>query len=540
MGSATANGGAPASHSFWRASASAPQYPPLSAQLNVDVCVIGAGLAGLTTAWRLVSQGVSVAVIEALEIGAGETGRTTAHIAIPDEGYAYLERVHGRGAARLVAESFAAAIDSIEATVREESIDCDFERVDGYLYSCSKNPRAALDREFEAASRAGVQVLREAALPTGVFAASIDVGPCLRFTGQAQFHPLKYLAGLAEAVQRRRGVIHTGARALSLEERDDSVVIHTATGRINADAAVVATNTPFNDRVAIHAKQVAWQTYVTAALVPQGAIHRALVWDDAEPYHYVRTHPAGDGEHDVLIVGGADHKTGHESDPEAHYREIETWMRDRFPGIGGPAFRWSGEIMEPLDGLAFIGPNPGSRSVYVISGDSGNGMTHATIGGLLVSDLIMGRQNRWLSVYDPARKPVKEAIEFIKTQSDIAAHYIDWVSGGDVHDAAEIAVGEGAVLRSGLKKYAVFRDDDGALHARSAKCTHLGCVVQWNAAEKTWDCPCHGSRYSAYGAVLHGPAVQPLEAVEEEDWREITPAGAPSSKPQPSDRPPLR
>ena len=507
------------SRSFWRTTGEVPVYAPLSANVTAEVCVVGAGLAGLTAAYQLAKHGLSVAVIDALEIGAGETGRTTAHIAVPDDHYCYIEEIHGRDAARLVAESFAAAVDFIEATAREESIDCDFERVDGYLYSCSENPHAALDKEFEAAKRAGVAVMREAALPIGVFDAA--VGSCLRFPRQGQFHPVRYLAGLASAVEQRRGAIYTDSRAISVEERNDGVVVTTANGRIVADAVIVATNTPFNDRVAMHTKQIAYQTYVLAARIPQSSIPRLLVWDDADPYHYVRTAPTGDGEHDLLIVGGADHKTGQAPDPAAHYASVESWMRARFPYIGELAFRWSGEVMEPLDGVAYLGRNPGSRNVYVITGDSGNGMSHATIGGLLVTDLIMGRQNPWLSVYDPARKPLKEALEFIKAQSSVAAHYADWVSGGDQESAAAIPRGEGALIRSGLKKVAVYRDDEGGLHMYSAKCTHLGCVVQWNSAEKTWDCPCHGSRFSAYGNVLHGPAVSPLETVGEDDWREI-------------------
>jgi glycine/D-amino acid oxidase-like deaminating enzyme/nitrite reductase/ring-hydroxylating ferredoxin subunit len=510
-----------ASRSYWRATGQVPIYAPLSANVTTEVCVIGSGLAGLTAAYQLAKNGASVAVIDALEIGAGETGRTTAHIAVPDDRYWYIEEIHGRDAARLVAESFAAAIDFIEATARQENIDCDFERVDGFLYSCADDPRAALDKEFEAAERAGVTVMREATLPAGIFDATIDVGPCLRFPKQAQFHPVNYLAGLASAVEQRRGVIYTDSRAIDVEERDDGVVVTTRNGRIAADAVIVATNTPFNDRVAMHTKQIAYQTYVLAARIPRASIPRVLVWDDGDPYHYVRTAPAGDDEHDVLIVGGADHKTGQEPDPAAHYASVERWMRARFPHIGELAFRWSGEILEPLDGVAYLGRNPGSRNVYVITGDSGNGITHTTIGGLLVSDLIMGRQNPWLNVYDPSRKPLKEALEFIKAQSNITAQYADWVSGGDEESAAAIPRGQGALIRSGLKKVAVYRDDEGGLHMHSAKCTHLGCVVQWNSTEKTWDCPCHGSRFSAYGDVLHGPAVSALKAVGEDDWKGI-------------------
>jgi glycine/D-amino acid oxidase-like deaminating enzyme/nitrite reductase/ring-hydroxylating ferredoxin subunit len=507
--------------SFWQLSTAAPVYAPLAGNVTAEVCVVGAGLAGLTAAHQLARQGASVVVLDALELGTGETGRTTAHIATPDDRYWYIEESHGAEAARMVAESFAAAIDCIETTCRDENIECDFERVDGFLYSVESDPRAALEKEFGAAKRAGVDVTHESTLPASAFGMGLDAGPALRFERQGQFHPLKYLYGLARAIERRRGVIYCGTRALDVEETEAGVVVATATGKVSADAVVVATNTPFNDRVTMHTKQVAYQTYVVAARIPRDQAPRILVWDDGDPYHYVRTAPVGDGVHDLLIVGGADHKAGQARRPEAHYAEVEAWMRERFPKVGEIHYRWSGEVMEPLDGLAYLGPNPGSRNVYVITGDSGNGMTHATIGGMLVSDLIMGRQNRWLSVYDPARKPIREALQFIKEQSNIAAQYADWVSGGDEEDAGAIPPGEGALIRNGLKKYAVYRDADGALHAHSAKCTHLGCVVQWNSTEKTWDCPCHGSRFSAYGSVLHGPAVSSLAAVDEDDWSEL-------------------
>ncbi len=508
-------------HSLWSATASLPVYPPLSANLNVEVCVIGAGIAGLTTAYLLAKNGVSVVIIEALSIGDGETSHTTAHIAIPDDRFYLIEDEYGLEVSRIVADSFAAAADLIETNVRTEQIACDFKRVDGYLFSCADDPDASLDRELEAARRAGVDVLKESRPP---FEAGMQ-GPFLRFPRQAQFHPLHYLAGLAKALEKKRGAIYCGTRALDIEERDDHVVVSTPTGKITADHVVVATNTPFNDRVAMHTKQNAYQTYVVAALVKKGGMPHALLWDDGDPYHYIRLADGGDEEHDLLIVGGADHKTGQEPHPHEHYHEIEEWTRRHFPQAGPLAYRWSGEVMEPLDGIAYLGRNPGSKNVYVITGDSGNGMTHATIGAMIASDLILENENPWAKVYDPSRKPYKEAMHFIKEQANVAKQYTDWVSSGDDVDVAALPSGQGALVRSGLKKIAVYRDELGALHCHSAKCTHLGCVVQWNSTEKTWDCPCHGSRFSAYGSVLHGPAVSNLAPIEEDEWRSLVKPG---------------
>lgn len=520
-------------HSIWSATAEMPVYPPLSANVTAEVCVIGAGMAGLTTAYLLGKQGVRVAVLEALDVGAGETGRTTAHIAVPDEGFFHIESSYGRGVAQLVAESFAAAADFIEATSRAEDIDCAFERLDGYLFSCASDARAALQRELAAASRAGVRVQMQEELPV----ATLGSGPCLRFADQAQFHPMRYLAGLARAVERQRGAIYCGTRASDVEERNGVVIVTTPMGKIRADAAVVATNTPFNDRVSIHLKQSAYHTYVVGALVKQGAVPRALIWDDGDPYHYVRLARELDDEHDLLIVGGADHKVGQEQHPARHYGELETWLREHFPEAGRIVYRWSGEVMEPLDGLAYIGRNPGSRNVYVITGDSGNGMTHTTLGGMLVSDLILGRRNRWSSVYDPQRKPYKETSEFLREQSNIAAQYTDWLTASEEIDVAALAPGEGAVIRAGLRRYAVYRDELGALHGRSAACTHLGCLVQWNDVERTWDCPCHGSRYSAYGSVLHGPAVSALAPIPDEEWEELLEPHPPGERRAREERP---
>ena len=502
--------------SYWRASAQLPVYPPLAAKLTADVCVIGAGIAGLTTAYLLTRQGLSVALVEALDIGSGETGQTTAHIAVPDDRYWHIERTLGEIAARQVADSFAAAADMIETLAREESIECDFERVPGYLYSCSKDAAEELSKEMKAATRAGVRVSYEQRLPIPTVAA----GPCLRFADQAQFHPLRYLAGLAQATAGHRTRIFCDTRALEVEERNDGVVVTTALGKVSAAAAVVATNVPFNDRVTIHAKQFAYQTYAVAARVRRVSLPHVLIWDDADPYHYVRLTRGDDDEHDLLIVGGADHRTGQQDNPEDSYRQVHEWLRERFPEAGPLAYRWSGEVVEPLDGVAYLGRNPGSRNVYVITGDSGNGISHATIGAMLVSDQIRGRENPWAAVYDPARKPARQTLHFMREQANVAAQYLDWVTPGEWTPAA-LAAGEGTVVRVGLRKLAVYRDDDGALHCRSATCPHLGCVVRWNSLERTWDCPCHGSRFSAYGSVLHGPAVSALAAPDEEDMASI-------------------
>ena len=240
----------------------------------------------------------------------------------------------------------------------------------------------------------------------------------------------------------------------------------------------------------------------------------ALYWDTEDPYHYVRLQPMAD--HDVLIVGGEDHKTG-QGNPNASFAKLEKWARDRFANISAIEFKWSGQVLEPVDLVAFIGRNPGDKNVYIATGDSGMGMTHGTIAGVLLTDLILGHRNLWTELYDPSRKTIRAATEFLKENINVAAQYREWITGGDVATTDELPQGEGAVLRSGSKKFAVYSDPNGVLHACSAVCTHLGCLVAWNSLEKSWDCPCHGSRFDAMGRVLNGPAVRDLESINLEE-----------------------
>jgi Rieske Fe-S protein len=248
--------------------------------------------------------------------------------------------------------------------------------------------------------------------------------------------------------------------------------------------------------------------------VPRGSVDRALYWDTPHPYHYVRL-ADGAGADDVLIVGGEDHKTGQEDEGHAPFAALEAWTRERFPMAGDVRHAWSGQVLEPVDSLAFIGRNPGDAdNVYIVTGDSGNGMTHGTIAGILLADLIAGRENAWSTLYDPARVTLRATPRFAKENLNVAAQYAALATPGDIGSPADLAPGTGAILRRGLKKVAVYRDDSGAVHEFSAACPHLGCIVQWNGAERSWDCPCHGSRFHAEGRVINGPAMRGLERVE--------------------------
>jgi len=492
--------------SVWLATEPYMSPDRLQSNQSADVCIVGAGIAGLTTAYVQALNGASVVVIDDGTVASGETHHTTAHLSNAlDDRYFELERLHGEGGARLAAQSHTAAINAIEETIGREHIECDFERVDGYLFVPPGESTDVLRRELEAATRAGVKAEYADRIPLNF----LDFGPGLHFFDQAQFHPLKYVNGLAGAITRLGGRIYGNTRATEIKAGRNPAV-DTADGlQIFAAAVVLATNSPINDRFAIHTKQAPYRTYVIGARVPAGSIPHMLLWDTPDPYHYVRLQKdKHDSSHDYLIVGGEDHKTGQANNADDRFASLEAWTRERFPMVQDVPLRWSGQVMEPVDGLAFIGHNPGDENVYIATGDSGNGMTHGTIAGMLVSDLIAHRDNPWQALYDPARKPVRAAAEFARENLNVAAQYADYFKPGDVKTAEDIAPANGAVVRRGLRQIAAYRDQNGGLHEHSAVCPHLGCIVAWNTTEQSWDCPCHGSRFDKVdGHVLTGPAI---------------------------------
>jgi len=504
--------------SSWMATAEIPLRPALTTDVSTDVCIVGAGIAGMTTAYLLAREGKSVVVLDDGPIGGGMTARTTAHLVTAlDDRYYELEQLHGEEGARLAAQSHAAAIDRVEEIVTSEKIDCDFERLDGYLFVPPGESKEVLTQELEAIHKAGlsdIEFVDRAPLT------SYDTGRALKFPRQAQFHPLRYLAGLAEAVERDGGKIYCDTHASKIEGGKQARIETSAGHVITADAVVVATNTPVNDLVAIHTKQSGYMTYVLGARVPRGSVTRALYWDTPDPYHYIRLQivPEGSRNSDLLICGGEDHKVGQKDDANRRFAVLERWTRERFPMMKEIEFRWSGEVMEPIDGLAFIGKNPMDHdNVFIATGDSGNGMTHGTIAGVLLTDLIMQRKNEWADLYDPARVTLGAIKEFAKENLNVAGQYADLVTPGEIDSVKEIKNDSGAIIRHGLTKVAVYRDETGELHEMSAICRHLGCVVDWNSFEKTWDCPCHGSRYDAMGHVIMGPANSDLERHQNPD-----------------------
>jgi glycine/D-amino acid oxidase-like deaminating enzyme/nitrite reductase/ring-hydroxylating ferredoxin subunit len=471
-------------------------------------------------------------VIEAKEITRGQTERTTAHFTTAlDKRYYELEGLHGKEGARLAAESHHAALALIEQIVKDEKIECDFKIVDGYLFFTSqtdeqiddknterntnknteKKAEAECARELKAAHHAGLdEIYAIAEIPNFPF----HSGPALCFPNQIELHPLKLINALAEKLIEAGGIIYENTPVIEVKGGGDAHVLTHGGNTIWCEAIVVATHSPINDAFAIHTKQSPYRSYVIAARVPKNSIPAGIYWDNENPYHYLRLQPdpSALSTHEILMIGGEDHKTGQSQRPEACYLRLENWARQRCPMIEAITDHWSGQVMEPVDGLAFLGHNPMDRNnIYVITGHSGNGMTYSLVAMQLIRDQIFGHANAWEALYDPSRINLRSVGTFIQENANVAAQYADWVKAGDYENTDQIPNGGGAIIREGAHLIAAYRDAIGQLTTCSAVCPHLGGVVRWNSAEKSFDCPCHGSRFDAKGRVIEGPSAASLK-----------------------------
>lgn len=503
------NSDAGASKSLWMDTLKMDEFFPLLADAECDVCVIGAGVAGLSTAYSLTKAGYNVMVLDDGRVGGGETERTSGHLSnVLDNRYYQIEKWHGKEKARAAYESQSYAIDTIEWIIANEGIDCDFQRLPGYLFSINEESVQELSDELKREREALVSMeVGNYSFENWLPLPSAKPIPYIKFEGQAQLHALKYLRGLARAIVAYKGRIYTGCHVTDIVD-GEKVEIKIAHGpKVKAKYLVVATNSPISDLVKVHTKQAAYRTYVIASEVPLGSVPPALYWDTNNPYHYVRLGQGKDAEHEMLIVGGEDHKTGQESPDVDPYARLEAWARNWFPAFGNVDYKWSGQIYQPVDGLGFIGFDPAhGKNIFITTGGGGLGLTHGALSGVILRDLIVNKYNPWAELYNPSRMVVRSIGEYVKENVNTAVQYARNLETPQYSSSAEVPLGHGGIAQDGPDTIAAYRDDYGHLHKFSPVCPHMKARLCWNECEKSWDCPAHGSRFTANGEVIDGPA----------------------------------
>lgn len=492
--------------SYWQ-EIDPPLYTPLLGTLHTDVCIVGAGIAGVMTAYILLKNGFKVVLIDKEPFGENETARTSAHLSfVLDEGFRKLITLHGETKANQALSSHSDAIDLIEKIIAEENIACDFKRIPGFLYLSPDTEREDFEEEFEASIRLGAPC---ELLPSPPYFAHF--GPAISYPQQARIHPLKFLKGLLSAIQKMGGQIYGLTAAVEFHDGDSTFVKTSNGSEIYAKSVVVTTNVPVNDRFHMHTKEAAYRTYIIGVEVPAGSFPDILFWDTAEPYHYVRLIPEYSSGKDLVIVGGEDHRVGQEPHTDTRFENLYVWAKERLHLEGEIVHRWSGQIIEPTDGLAFIGKNPGDDNIFISTGDSGHGLTHGAIASMVIRDLLQNTVNEWADLYSPSRINLRATMQFVKENTNILRQYTERIHVPKEWTKDHLQPGEGSLAQIHGQKIALYCNENNEIKSFSAICPHLGGVVHWNETEKTWDCPCHGSRFAATGEVINGPAISGLK-----------------------------
>ncbi|HUP63608.1 MAG TPA: FAD-dependent oxidoreductase [Thermoanaerobaculia bacterium] len=491
--------------SLWIDTTPSTNYHSLRGEAVADVAIVGGGITGITAAYLLAKAGRSVVLVEKGRIAMSESGHTTAHIIeATDADYRDLVNDHGEDGTRLNTEAIRSSIALIRSLVDELGIDCGLKAVDGYLYTEKEEDREYLQRQQEFLRQAGIETKWVERVPL-----PFPTHGGLHYRNQYVFHVRQYLLAVADAAVKHGAQIFEN----SLVNEIDDAVAKTEEGSVRARHLLLATHVPLNDRGTIWAKMYMTRTYVVAARIEPGQITDALFWDTEFPYHYTRLLETSKGL--FLIAGGEDRDVGKDGNDESRYEALEEYCRSRF-GVKSFTHRWSGQINEPADALPFIGESSHGTNVWMSTGYSGTGMTYGTLAAMLFSDFALERENRFAKLYDPARKKIASIVENIVTKArEFPKRMIEKATHLDVETQSvdDVKEGEGKIVSSGGVKYAAARID-GELRTLDPSCTHMGCTVAWNAAEKSWDCPCHGSRFDTRGQVLNGPATSPLAPAE--------------------------
>lgn len=494
-----------------------PEYQPENKHTPdgeiFDVIIVGGGITGVTTALLLQKHGKKCLLAEAHTIGFGTTSGTTAHLnTMLDNPYDVIARDFGNENARLVATVTRDAIDLVKSHVDEYAIDCDFAELPGYVFSQDNKQSDDLADILEGAQKAGAQAGYCQSIPV-----PLPFEKALRFERQAQFHPVKYLYALARAFEASGGVIRQHCTITEVASQDDVLDVTGSQGNFKARQLVYATHIPPGVNV-MHFRNAPYRSYVLAATLKNSAYPDGLAYDMHDPYHYYRTQET-DGQK-YLIAGGEDHKTAHGENTEAYFRNLESHVRRHFD-VENVAFRWSSQYFEPADGLAYIGHLPGSPgNVFVATGFGGNGMTYSHVAALVLCELLTTGDSPYKNLFAPGRvKPIAGFVNFVKESADVVGEFVGkWFSQSKIESLSELAHGEAKVVSYEGQSMALYKDEQGRLHAVSPTCPHAKCAVGWNSAEKSWDCPCHGSRFSPDGKLLTGPARTDLERI---DLREL-------------------
>jgi glycine/D-amino acid oxidase-like deaminating enzyme/nitrite reductase/ring-hydroxylating ferredoxin subunit len=473
-----------------------------------DTIIVGGGITGISTALLLQQAGKKCIVLEANNLCFGTTGGTTAHLnTLLDTPYTTIGKNFSKEKAKLVAQSVQEAIGLIRHNISVIGIDCSFEPTDAFLFAQDDKQENELGKITEATIAAGVDADHTNNIPIPV-----DFQKAIKVRGQAKFIPTRYVYGLAAAYEKAGGIIVQQCRVTGADE-NEFVEVETTRGSFKGRALVYATHIPPAVNL-LHLRCIPYRSYAMAVTLKDNAYPAGLIYDMYDPYHYYRTQEI-DGQ-SYLIAGGYDHKTAHEENTEHCFLQLEAHVRSLFK-VNEVAYKWSSQYFEPTDGLPYIGHLPGHPgNIYVATGFGGNGMVYSSVAAMLLKKMISNEDSPYRDIFNPNRiKPVAGFVNFIKHNADVIKQFAGkWFGTEELEELAALAPGEAKVVRYNDHKIALYKDEDGVLHAVSPTCTHLKCDVQWNTAERSWDCPCHGARYSFDGRVLTGPADIDLEAIE--------------------------